>query len=706
MKANETKLQPLIEGTKQYLVPLFQRPYRWVKAHWRNLWMDLQDLQDEPDRSHFMGALVTMPAHTVPEGVNKYLLIDGQQRLTTIFIVLTAIRDRAKTLPGNLAAKIDDLFLTNKYQEGDELYKLLPTQLDRDAFISMIGEGGEGVCGPIGDAYSYFATKLASASKEQLDSLLALLIGRLVFVSIVLAHDDNPYLIFESLNAKGCPLTQADLIRNYCFMSIHSKKHLSTHEKYWRPMEDRLGGNMTEFIRHFLTRQGNAVKVSEIYNVVKEATIGFKEPEILEYLNRMKVFSDYYICLVDPTYESSASIRQRLHGLNRLDVTTAYPFLLNVYHEFRGGELPEEDFADILEILESYLVRRFVCGVPTHGLNKVFPGLYSNAKAFPALKDGVAAVLKDRNFPRNADFAESFASARLYGSGDRAAKTKYILERLEGALRHHEPVDFKDLTIEHILPRTLTPWWKSHLGDQWEECHERYLDTIGNLTLTGYNSDLSNHSFDKKREWYSSSHVELTRKVCSAQAWGRAQMEDRGALLAVQALEIWKYCVEPEEGGDASSSMERLADPAMAPAETARQLGGGSRIRSQFYALANGHRVLVANSKLHAKQRYYWYGISAAQLKAIDDLCITHVALGMGTKSIALVPTPEFKGFLKGTNTTRNPDGSVRHYHILVSHGGDPEMYWSESKPKLRLKPFLVECRAETLEGGDSNEPR
>lgn len=177
MKASETKLQRLIEGTQQYLVPLFQRPYRWVKPHWRNLWMDLQDLLVEPERSHFMGAIVTMPAHTVPEGVSKYLLIDGQQRLTTIFLLLAAIRDKAKLIPGMLAPKIDDLFLTNKYQEEDEQFKLLPTQLDRDVFLKIISGEAVPPGTPISDAFAYFVEKLGETSKEQLESLLSVIVG-------------------------------------------------------------------------------------------------------------------------------------------------------------------------------------------------------------------------------------------------------------------------------------------------------------------------------------------------------------------------------------------------------------------------------------------------------------------------------------------------------------------------------------------------
>ena len=225
MKANEAKLQPLIEGQKQYLVPLFQRPYSWERRQWQTLWRDIQELAAESDdKAHFMGAIVTMPAHTVPEGITKYLLIDGQQRLTTLLILLIAMRDKAKEYPGSLADKIHDLFLINKYQDDLDFFKLLPTQDDRSVLIGLIGSPQHKLPGLLLDAYLHFSRLIARCSKDELENLLSLVTSRLVFVSIVLAADDNAYVIFESLNFKGMPLTQADLIRNYFLMRVHVKK--------------------------------------------------------------------------------------------------------------------------------------------------------------------------------------------------------------------------------------------------------------------------------------------------------------------------------------------------------------------------------------------------------------------------------------------------------------------------------------------------
>ena len=222
MKASETKLQPIIEGTKQYVVPLFQRPYSWDVKEWEILWNDLVELcEEEQPRSHFFGSIVTTPAQSVPEGVTKYLLIDGQQRITTIFILLALLRDKARGLPGTLTNQIEDLLLMNRYQEGTDVFKLLPTQGDRESFIRIMQGQTDTHEDQITKAYKFFEKRLRSKPELSLETLRKVVVSNLMLVSIVLDRDDNPHLIFESLNYKGRSLSQADLIRNYFFMRVH-----------------------------------------------------------------------------------------------------------------------------------------------------------------------------------------------------------------------------------------------------------------------------------------------------------------------------------------------------------------------------------------------------------------------------------------------------------------------------------------------------
>ena len=247
MHAGETKIQTIIDNQRQYVIPLFQRPYSWEATQWAALWHDLSELcEDEHPRNHFIGSIVTMPSKSVPEGVTKYILIDGQQRLTTLLILLALIRDKARNQPGNLADKIDDLLLKNRHQEGSDVYKLLPTQADRPAFSAVMDAVPLSKGVPLTNAYEFFERRLRLSPEVGLEKLYNVVRNHLLLVSIVLDKDDNPYLIFESLNAKGRPLTQADLIRNFFFMRIDSKLQEKVYAEHWKPMQDRLGERLTE----------------------------------------------------------------------------------------------------------------------------------------------------------------------------------------------------------------------------------------------------------------------------------------------------------------------------------------------------------------------------------------------------------------------------------------------------------------------------
>ncbi|MDQ3281603.1 MAG: DUF262 domain-containing protein [Acidobacteriota bacterium] len=541
MKASETKLQPILEGTKQYVVPMFQRTYSWDRKEWSVLWEDLADLMGETDpRPHFIGSIVTMPARTVPEGVAKYLLIDGQQRLTTILILLSAVRDRAKTMEGHLAAQIEELLLTNRYQAGNDVYKLLPTQGDRDSFIDIVrGDVTTLRDDSISKAYQYFERHVRALSSERVEKLREMIVSKLILVSIVLEHDDNPHLIFESLNAKGRPLSQADLIRNYFFMRLPFDAQEHLYFQVWRPMQERLRDDLTEFIRHFLMKDGDVVKQTDVYFALKAKCDPKSMEDVRAYLRQISDFSELYSALLRPDEEPDQDIRERLLRLNRIDMTVAYPFLLNVYRDWRMGALTKDEYLDVLAVLENFMIRRFVCGVPTHSLNKLFPPLYAQARRHTGFSTGVREQLAMRNYPPDAEFRERMASAKLYGSGERQVRTKLILEILEKSFDHHEEVPFSSLTIEHVMPQTVSPRWKADLGEGWETTHAVWLDTIGNLTLSGYNSEMSNSEFTKKKTILAESHVELNRYFVSLDKWDEAAIRSRGENLADRALRVW-----------------------------------------------------------------------------------------------------------------------------------------------------------------------
>ena len=549
MKASETHLGKILEGNNQFVVPLFQRPYTWDESRWKVLWADLVELcEDETDsnraKPHFMGSLVTVPTRSVPEGVTKFLLIDGQQRLTTLQVLLAALRDSARGMPGSLSEKLEKSHLVNQFEDGLDHFKLLPTQTngDRKAFLALIkGEPATDSDSRVAKAYEWFKKKLKSRGSPDAERLASIILRRLSLVSIVLDHDDNPHLIFESLNYKGEPLTQGDLIRNYFLMRVPVSEQEKLFERCWEPMQLRLKDELSEFVRHFLMRQGGIVKKGEIYRTLKERTDEQTPAGIAAFLDELHRSAVHYHRLLDPAQELNPDLHPRLRRFERLEVSVVWPLLLNLYAEHEAGSLPIGEFTAILDTLENYFIRRFVCGVPTYGLNKILTPLFHQAKTHPSLLDGVRATLAQRGYPSDTEFRNALINGRLYGGGERLPKAKLILESLERSLAGKEQVTTDSLTIEHIMPQTPTSWWEENLGETWRETHELKLHTLGNLTLTGYNAELSNGNFTSKRAVFLQSPIYLSRSITRFEKWDGEAMQQRGEELAELALKTWSY---------------------------------------------------------------------------------------------------------------------------------------------------------------------
>ena len=552
MHAKETKLQEILEGSKQYVVPLFQRSYSWKEKNWDTLWNDIMDLYEtEPPRNHFMGSIVNMPASSLPQDINKYLLVDGQQRLTTIFIILAILKDFAREEKNqSLADEITNTLLVNQYKSNLDHYKLMPTQIDRETFKRIIDNNTPIPDGPIKDAYMFYDKKLRNGNYN-LQKIKNIIIGKLSIISIALDIDDNPYLVFESLNAKGRSLTQADLIKNYFFMQIHQDEQEDMYKKYWEPMEKAFGEkDLSEFIRHFLMLNGGLVKQTDVYYELKDKV---NSNNAFDYLRDLNTYSDYYKCIKMPEeYEHNDKLKERFIRLNNIEVTTAYPVLLFFYGEFANRKLPLNEFIDVLDTLENYLIRRFICNYKTNTLNKTFASALSaittpNGSSY---SEKFKLYLSKKGYPKDDEFSEEFKTAKLYGGGDRQSKTKFILGTIENSYGHKETVKTDNLSIEHIMPRSLSEWWQNHLGDNWEKIQENYLDTIGNLTLTGYNSELSNANFPQKRNIYLHSHLELNKYFEKIQNWKKEQILERATSLLNDALKIWPFFGESDSNAN------------------------------------------------------------------------------------------------------------------------------------------------------------
>jgi uncharacterized protein with ParB-like and HNH nuclease domain len=554
MEASPAKVIQYFDGEKQNLIPLFQRPYTWKEANWRTLWTDVMVQYDLDDKStHFMGAIVSVPARSVPVGVSKYLIIDGQQRLTTVSLLLCALRD---LLDPNSAARIQEVYLTNRFRDPEDTLKFVPTQADRDIYRKVvldrqIPEDGGLMVG----AYCFFKQQLTEGEDANGDAIipervLTTLEHALQVVMINLGETDDPYLIFESLNFKGEPLTQADLVRNYLLMRFrHSISADGDQERiyreHWRPLEDQLGSNLTEFLRHYAMKDGDNIKQGGIYAAAKDRFKAMNSPEAVEdEVRLMRRFGDIYARILEPGLEGNEAVRTRLANLAAMEVTTSYPLLLRLLDARLSGSMCDSELETSLGFIESFVVRRAVCGVPTNALNKLF---LQFAKGFPTanhvswLHTALSSGGGNRRFPTDLEFGPAFVKQPHYGRGS----TRFILCRLEGSFEHKESVDLGQTTIEHVLPQTLSDEWRVELGTDVDRTYSRLVDTIGNLTLTGYNAELGNLPFEKKKEKLKNSHVELNRWIVEQDSWGESQISKRADELLERAKLLWPGPLSP-----------------------------------------------------------------------------------------------------------------------------------------------------------------
>lgn len=552
MKATGTLFSNLLQGQQHFVVPLFQRPYTWNEKNWKTLFDDVMEVyEDGFEESHFMGSIVTKSLGATPEGVSPFLIIDGQQRLTTVTLLLAALRDVIVETAPNLSDKIQKLYLTNEFAPDVHRYKVLPTQADRASYRAIVDEPteAEGKSGGADKslpqrAYEYFLKRLRNdeIEGEPLDPtrLEQVLVGKLEVVSITLEDTDNEYRIFESLNGTGTPLAQADLIRNYFFMRSPVQEHEDLYHGVWLPIQDSLGGALDLFFRHAYMSDGQFVRGSDVYQAWQTRLDPVPAHDLGDRMRHLAAEARNYRKLLAPTEEPDTLVSRGLSRLNRWGGQTSYPFLLNAYRLYDSGEIDAQEFAEVLEIIESFLVRRMFARTHPGQLNRLFLRLYHQLPEGSNLAEGTRAVLSEpsRRWPRDDTFREAVQQLPFYTDG-RPEQRRLVLETIEESYGTKEPVDLSALTIEHIMPQTLTEEWVRNLGEFAEERHREMVHRIGNLTLTGYNPELSNSPFDVKRKKLAESNVAMNKEIAREEEWGFAQIEERGRRLAERALALW-----------------------------------------------------------------------------------------------------------------------------------------------------------------------
>jgi Protein of unknown function (DUF1524)/Protein of unknown function DUF262 len=485
-----------------------------------------------------------MPARSVPVGVSKFLVIDGQQRLTTIATLLCAIRDELGASENVPKRRIQNHYLTNDGYEGLDFFKLLPTQGDRAAYSPLVQNSGGGLPdSQFKKSYDFYRRRLKDNDYDgnPLDAkrILEIVETRLMVVMINLSDNDDPYLIFESLNFKGSPLEQADLVRNYFLMRFPVTDQQDVYDGLWLPMQNRLGFSLTEFMRHFLGSEGEEIRKGDVYAAIKRLVAASDAPSVRLLMTRMEQLSILYSRIATLAPEPIEDLKRFFVRFRRLDFGTAYPLLLSLYEDYLDGQFRIEEFIASLRILDSYIVRRMVVGVPSNSLSGIFVSLCKVKPVTDCPSAWLSEVLgpetKNRRWPTDTEFFERWLRAPLYGS----RVCQVILECIEDQFGHHENVSFTDASVEHVLPQTLSPKWEQVLGENAGSIQAEWLHTIGNLTLTGYNPELGNRDYSEKRAIFALSHFELNRFFGSCETWGTSQIRKRAESLFETAQQLW-----------------------------------------------------------------------------------------------------------------------------------------------------------------------
>jgi uncharacterized protein with ParB-like and HNH nuclease domain len=543
MKPSIQTLGQILYSPSQYVIPVFQRNYRWEAPQWAKLWDSLTEIQSPDKRgNHFMGFLVFVPGLPQPGQHTTFHLIDGQQRLTTSSILLVAIRNVARQMgQSDLADEIHQYYLVHPLKKGEHHYRLLPKERDHDSYLSLVTGDGQAT-GRMADALAYFEEQLSNFvvdAPERLRLVFDTACQRFEFMCATL-EAENAYNIFKSLNSTGVPLGASDLIRNFVFMHVAPDEQDDFDRILWEPLEDRFArtdGTLDEerfsrFFRDYLMSGGRYVPPKDTFASFEsryEAT-GFS-PKALA--GALTASVRYYAVLSGQEADESEQVTRALAGLNVLESSTTYPLLLALFDKRATGTIDFSQLSECTEMLRGFILRRFVCGESSRGYGQMLVRALAKDEGDP-LKT-LEAYLLDRGWPDDHTFETTFVEFPLYQRG----YTREVLETLERARGHKEPADLQAAQVEHVMPQTLNQAWVEALGDDAEQIHTDWLHRPGNLTLSAYNLPLWNHPFKTKREHYAQSNVVITRELADYERWTDEEIRERGRRLAQEAARIW-----------------------------------------------------------------------------------------------------------------------------------------------------------------------
>jgi Uncharacterized conserved protein len=598
MKATEAKLLEFLKKSPQFVIPIYQRTYSWAERECRQLWDDiLRTGSNDAIAAHFVGSIVYIEKGLYQvSSQSPLLVIDGQQRLTTMMLILEALaRHLADTEPfdGFSAKKLRNYYLLNPLEDGERGFKLLLTQTDKASLLALVQQEPQPTESSmrIRENFAFFEDQVKALGPDLVRLCKGL--AKLVIVDIALSRDqDNPQLIFESMNSTGRELSQADLIRNFILMGLEPAHQTRLYADHWRPMEvafgqEAYGTHFDGFMRHYLTlKTGEIPNVRAVYEAFKAHA---RTPEMAAagidvLVADIHAYAGHY-CAMALGKEPAKELASAFQDLRELKVDVAYPFLLELYQDYAEGVLPRDDFLRAVRLVEAYVFRRAVCAIPTNSLNKTF-ATFGRVLRKDRYQESIQAHLLTlpsyRRFPGDEEFKRELAVRDLYNFPRRS----YWLRRLENHGRKERvPVD--EYTIEHILPQNenLSVKWREALGPEWQRVQETWLHTLGNLTLTGYNAEYGDRPFAEKRDMmggFKESPLRLNEGLSVLDTWDETAIQARAKRLAERAVKVW---APPSLSADALEAYRpKIEQPTGYAIEDHPYLAEGSPVRPLFEA--------------------------------------------------------------------------------------------------------------------------
>jgi uncharacterized protein with ParB-like and HNH nuclease domain/predicted transport protein len=560
MKAEDTLVTNLLEGAKQFIVPIFQRDYSWGTKHCQQLWKDVIRVGSDPNvKGHFLGSVVYVAAEDNTATITRWLLIDGQQRMTTLTLLLIALRDRMNQVQVNgdggdevsTPEELDDYYLRNRHGKGDRRHKLHLRRADHDTLIALLDgkDIPDAASERVKENFLFLRDLVAQAEVQTVYAG----IKKLVVVDVSLTRgQDDPQMIFESLNSTGVDLTQADLIRNFVLMRLDESSQTQLYEEHWQPIEQAFGRRyrteFDKFVKDFLTlqmRPGTPLKAAEIYHEFRSYFSRTVEKRGVDgILSDLRRFGTYYTSF-SLGQEKQPALKEAFARLRSL-VEVASPVVLTLYDYYeRAKTLSVDEFVEAIELLESFVFRRSVCDMQTRSLGQIFASLahrITEIQPLLSLKVALYRQGKKRRFPTDAEFREALETRDVYDM----RTCFYLLDRQENLSK--ERIDTSNFSIEHVMPQNedLRQEWRAMLGSAWQAVQETWLHRLGNLTLTGYNSTYSDRPFTEKKTiagGFSDSPLRLNKFIREQSTWDATTIEQRGKQLAEKAIAVWRPLV-------------------------------------------------------------------------------------------------------------------------------------------------------------------